>query len=189
MPRLVCDPFNYVPYIVVQARDLNLGCWEDKTYRHCLRVNFELNDSYEPVHCPAENIWPSGHHSSHPRLHYIHQNTQWLPWVIRNQPFNDYRIPHGDGYRFCWETNILILLYSLQSRELNSILIRSTKIRTKDSNKYLTVPFVRTISESFSNLARNVNLKSFMISNTLKKYITTGKDIFETNNITSWCCL
>ena len=33
--------------------------------------------------------------------------------------------------------------------------IKSTKIRTKDSNKYLTVSFVRTISESFSNIARS----------------------------------
>ena len=69
--------------------------------------------------------------------------------------------------------------------KFHSYKIKSIKIRTKDSNKYLTkyltVLFVRTISESFSNIARSVNLKpAFTIPNTLKKYITTGKDILET---------
>jgi len=39
-----------------------------------------------------KNIWSSGRHSFHPQLHYIHQNAQWLPWVIWNQRlslFND----------------------------------------------------------------------------------------------------
>ena len=64
--------------------------------------------------------------------------------------------------------------------------IKSTKIRTKVSNKYLTVSFIRTsefvrISESFSNITRSINLKpAFTILNSLKKYITTGKDILET---------
>jgi len=39
-------------------RDLNLGYWEaipwTKIYRRCLRANFESNDSYKPVHRPAE---------------------------------------------------------------------------------------------------------------------------------------
>jgi len=50
----------------------------------------------------------------------------------------------------------------------------------RDYNKYLTVSFVRTISESFSNIARSVNLKpAFIILNTLKKYITTRKNTLE----------
>ena len=36
--------------------------------------------------------------------------------------------------------------------KFHSYKIKSTKIRTKDSNKYLTVPFLRIISESFSNI-------------------------------------
>ena len=35
-----------------------------------------------------KNIWSSGRHSFHPQLHYIHQNAQWLPWVIWNQRLN-----------------------------------------------------------------------------------------------------
>ena len=39
--------------IANSPRDLNLDCWETripwtKTYRYCLRANFESNDSYEP---------------------------------------------------------------------------------------------------------------------------------------------
>ena len=54
-------------------RDLNLGCWEaripwTKTYRRCLRANFESNDSYEPVHRPAEKhmAFRTPFHPRHP---------------------------------------------------------------------------------------------------------------------------
>jgi len=40
--------------------------------------------------------------------------------------------------------------------KFHSYKIKSTKIQTKDSNKYLTVPFVRTISKSFSNIEMSI---------------------------------
>jgi len=55
-------------------RDLNLGCWEDripwiKTYRRCLRANFESNDSYEPVHRSTEKYMTFRTPQFHPSLH------------------------------------------------------------------------------------------------------------------------
>ena len=79
----------------IRSMDLNLDCWEariprPKPYQHCPRANFESNDSYEPVHRPAkkymESFWTPQFHSSW--FHYIHQNAQRLPWVIRNQRLN-----------------------------------------------------------------------------------------------------
>ena len=72
-------------------RELNLGYWEDSLNQNIdyLRANFESN---EPVHHSAEKHGLLDATVSNPWLHYIHQNAQQLPWVIRNQrlsPFND----------------------------------------------------------------------------------------------------
>ncbi|KYN37533.1 hypothetical protein ALC56_08095 [Trachymyrmex septentrionalis] len=65
----------------------------------------------------------------------------------------------------------IIIFSSIRMR----IKIHFNKIIKKQVREYN-----KTISESFSNIAKSVNLKpAFTIPNTLKKYITTGKDTLE----------
>jgi len=47
-----------------------------------------------------KNVWLSGCHNFHPRLHYIHQNAQRLPWVIRNQLYQ--RLQRSSRCSFEW---------------------------------------------------------------------------------------
>lgn len=89
-----------------------------------------------------------------------------------------------NGYSFPFIFSSIQMRIKFHSNKTNKI----TTNQVREYNKYLTVPFVRTISESFSNIAKSVNLKpAFTIPNTLKKYITTGKD--SGDNSTSGCCL
>lgn len=44
-------------------------------------------------------------------------------------------------------------------------------------NKYFIIPYVKSISESFTPIATKLNLKTvYTIPNTLKKFISHGKD-------------
>lgn len=48
----------------------------------------------------------------------------------------------------------------------------------RKTNPYFTVPYIKAISQSLTPITKNLSL-AFSIANTLKKYITTGKDILQ----------
>lgn len=55
--------------------------------------------------------------------------------------------------------------------------LKSKREHNNINNRFFTVPYVKTISESFVPIASNINRKTaFSIPNTLKRFIKMGKD-------------
>jgi len=91
MPRLVCDSFNYAPYIIVQGIKSLLGS-QNSLDKNDVVWEPILNQMTRMSQCTIllKNIWPFGHHNFHPQLHYIYQNAQRLPWLIQNQRLSSF---------------------------------------------------------------------------------------------------
>ena len=147
------------------------------TYKnlHFLKDIFYLNfHSQHPVYHKRDvifSLFDKIFLLSHPKFHFKNI-TYMIQILLRN------------GYPLSF------IFSSIQMRiKFHSYNRKITKNQARDYYKYLTVPFVRTISESFSNIEMSIQkcqFKTFMISNILKKYIT-GKNTLDSN--TAWYCL